>query len=128
MSRQTEQKAVIYCRVSTKRQAKEGNGLGSQETRCREYAGGRGHEVIRAFTDDVSGKLAERPGFNEMLAFIRKNRKLAIVVIIDDPSRMARDVRNHFNLKDLILYAGASLESPSMVFGKDSDSIFLEHV
>ena len=102
MTRKTDQNAVIYCRVSTKKQAREGNGLASQETRCREYAGMQNHDVIGVFTDDVSGKLAERPGFNQMLSFIRKNRKLGIVVIIDDPSRMARDVRHHFNLKDLI--------------------------
>ncbi|GAD50984.1 putative recombinase [Caenibius tardaugens NBRC 16725] len=128
MTRKTNHKAVIYCRVSTKRQAKEGNGLTSQETRCREYAHGRGHEVIEVFNDDVSGKLASRPGFDAMLRFIRKNRKAEIVVIIDDVSRMARDVRNHFDLKEMIYAAGASLESPSWEFGTDPDSIFHENL
>lgn len=128
MTRKTDQKAVIYCRVSTKKQAREGNGLASQETRCREYAGQRNHEVIGVFIDDVSGKLAQRPGFNQMLSFLRKNRKLGIVVIIEDPSRMARDVRNHFNLKDLIHFAGATIESPNADFGDDPDSIFFENI
>ncbi|MBT9161159.1 MAG: hypothetical protein DDT26_02460 [Dehalococcoidia bacterium] len=61
MTRKLNQKAVIYCRVSTKRQAKEGNGLESQETRCREYASFRGHDVVRVFTDDMSGSLMGRP-------------------------------------------------------------------
>lgn len=128
MTRKKDQKAVIYCRVSTKKQATEGNGLTSQETRCREYAQHRGHEVVAVFTDDVSGKLAQRPGFDDMLAFIRKGRKLGLVVIIDDISRMARDVRNHFDLKESIFRAGASLESPSIEFGEDSDSILIEHL
>ena len=38
MTRKTNHKAVIYCRVSTKRQAKEGSGLSSQRVRCAEYA------------------------------------------------------------------------------------------
>ena len=63
-----------------------------------------------------------------MLKFIRKNRKSEIVVIIDDVSRMARDVRNHFDLKELIYAAGASLESPSWEFGTDPDSIFHENL
>src|SRR3546814_492691 len=105
MIRKTNQQAVIYCRVSTKKKAREGNGLGSQETRCREYAKHRGHQVVGVFTDDVSGKLAQRPGFDDMLASIRKSRKAGMVVIIDDISRMARDVRNHFDLKKSIFRA-----------------------
>ena len=128
MTRKTNQQAVIYCRVSTKKQAREGNGLGSQETRCREYAKHRGHQVVGVFTDDVSGKLAQRPGFDDMLASIRKSRKAGMVVIIDDISRMARDVRNHFDLKESIFRAGATLESPSIEFGSDSDSILIEHL
>ena len=125
MTRKTNQQAVIYCRVSTKKQAREGNGLTSQETRCREYAKHRGHNVVGVFTDDVSGKLAQRPGFDEMLSSIRKK---GMVVIIDDISRMARDVRNHFDLKESIFRAGATLESPSIEFGSDSDSILIEHL
>lgn len=93
------------------------------------YAKHRGHKIIGVFTDDVSGKLAQRPGFDDMLAFIRKARSNAgLVVIIDDISRMARDVRNHFDLKESIFRAGATLESPSIEFGSDSDSIVIEHL
>src|SRR3546814_1052129 len=126
MIRKTNQQAVIYCRVSTKKQAREGNGLGSQATRCREYAKHRGHQVVGVFTDDVSGKLAQRPGFDDMLASIRKSRKAGMVVIIDDISRTARDVRNHFDLTESIFRAGATLESPSIEFGSASDSILLD--
>src|SRR5690606_29186778 len=84
MTRKKHQKAVIYCRVSTKKQAREGNGLESQETRCREYAQYRGHDVTRVFKDDMSGSLLGRPGMETMLAFLRKHRKDNIVVIIDD--------------------------------------------
>lgn len=39
MNEQDPKQAVIYCRVSHPRQKKEGNGLASQEGRCREFAG-----------------------------------------------------------------------------------------
>ena len=55
-------KAVIYCRVSNKTQTVRGDGLGSQETRCREFAKHKGYEVEAVFTDDVSGGLIQRPG------------------------------------------------------------------
>ncbi|CAH0496074.1 recombinase family protein [Novosphingobium sp. CECT 9465] len=128
MTRTTNQKAVAYCRVSTKKQARDGNGLESQETRCREYAGYRGHEVVRVFTDDKSGALLDRPGMLAMLAFLRKNRKDNIVVIIDDISRLARGIKPHLELRAKIAGAGGSLESPSIEFAEDSDSILVEHL
>ncbi len=45
------QKAVIYCRVSSNKQAKKGDGLGSQETRCREFAGHKDYLVIKVFRE-----------------------------------------------------------------------------
>ena len=66
-------KAVIYCRVSTKNQIKEGDGLGSQETRCREYARHKGYEVAEVFRDEgVSGGLIDRPAMQYMLAYLRR--------------------------------------------------------
>ena len=47
----TRQKAVIYCRVSGAKQVREGDGLKSQETRCREYARYKAYEVAEVFTD-----------------------------------------------------------------------------
>ena len=128
MTRKTNQKAVIYCRVSTKKQAREGNGLDSQETRCREYAGYRGHQVVQVFRDDMSGSLSGRPGMIAMLAFLKKNRRDNVVVIIDDISRLARGIEAHLKLRADIAGAGGMLESPSIEFGTDSDSLLVEHL
>ena len=63
-------KAVIYCRVSDPKQVTRGSGLGSQETRCREYARAKGYEVVEVFRDEgASGGMIERPGMLTMLAF-----------------------------------------------------------
>ncbi|MWD26899.1 recombinase [Aquicoccus sp. SCR17] len=120
--------AVIYCRVSSKAQTTRGDGLGSQENRCREYADYKRYAVQGVFTDDVSGSLAERPGILEMLAWLRKHKKETPVVIIDDISRIARDVRTHFKLRELVTECGGTLKSPSIEFGEDSDSILIENM
>ena len=91
-------KAVIYCRVSSSKQTKRGDGLHSQETRCREYARYKGYEVVGTFSDDMSGSLATRPGMHAMLAFLRKRRKFGTVVIIDDISRLARGIEARLKL------------------------------
>jgi DNA invertase Pin-like site-specific DNA recombinase len=89
-------KAVIYCRVSTKRQSKEGNGLASQATRCREFARYRNLEVIEVFQDSESGSLIDRPDMQAMLKFARAHRKDNLTIIIDDLSRLARGMEAIF--------------------------------
>ncbi|GAB5470448.1 MAG: hypothetical protein Kilf2KO_34780 [Rhodospirillales bacterium] len=123
-------KAVIYCRVSSAKQVREGHGLGSQETRCREYAKHKGLEVAERFQDEgVSGGLIDRPGMQAMLAFLERERKTGPhVVIIDDISRLARGLEAHIQLRTAIQAAGGKLESPSIEFGEDSDSILVENL
>lgn len=128
MIMKTENKAVVYCRVSTKKQSREGSGLESQETRCREYAAYKGYEVVKVFQDDMSGSMLGRPGITAMLAFVRKHRRQGMVVIIDDISRLARGLQAHLKLRAEINNAGGALESPSIEFGEDSDSILVEHL
>ncbi|ACE83360.1 Site-specific recombinase [Cellvibrio japonicus Ueda107] len=128
MTRKAEQKAVIYCRVSTTKQTKEGNGLDSQETRCREYAKYKGYSVEDVFQDDKSGSLIDRPGMKAMLGYLSRHRKEAVVVIIDDISRLARSLDAHTRLRSAIASLGARLESPSIEFGDDSDSQLVENL
>lgn len=123
-------KAVIYCRVSSVAQMQKGHGIGSQETRCREFTRMKGYTVERVFSDEaVSGGLIDRPGIGDMLAFLRANRKSSsFVVVIDDISRLARDIKAHLELRSAIAEAGARLESPSIEFGEDSDAILVENL
>src|SRR5690606_4617361 len=64
--------AVIYCRVSSKKQATGGHGLDSQELRCREYAHAKGYAIAAVFTDDVSGggDFMKRPGMVALLRYL----------------------------------------------------------
>lgn len=124
-----EEKAVIYARVSGVKQVREGDGLASQETRCREYARYKGYDVVDVFRDDMTGKRIDRPGMTAMLAFLRRHRaKTRHIVIIDDISRFARDLRAHLELRSTLHAAGGILESPSIEFGEDSDSILVENL
>lgn len=121
-------KAVAYCRVSSSKQLREGDGLNSQATRCHEYAKYKGYEVVEVFKDDMSGSLTDRPGMKAMLAHLRKHRRNPQVVIIDDISRLARGLEAHLQLRAAIASAGGILESPSIEFGEDSDSILVENL
>ena len=121
-------KAVIYCRVSSTAQTKRGDGLGSQETRCREFARTRGYTVVETFSDDMTGKLIDRPGMKAMLAYLKKHRADEHAVLIDDISRLARGMKAHIELRAAITLAGGVLESPSVEFGDDADSELQEYI
>lgn len=114
-------KAVIYCRVSSKSQTIRGDGLGSQETICREYARWRGYEVVDCFRDDLTGKQMDRPGVQSLLTYLRTCRKEPHIVIVDDISRLARSLRAHMDLRDEIHRLGARLESPTTQFSQSHD-------
>ena len=64
-----------------------------------------------------------------MLAWLKKHKRSGEhVVIIDDISRLARDIKAHLDLRTAISGAGGRLESPSIEFGTDSDSILVENL
>ena len=122
--------AVIYCRVSGAKQVREGDGLASQETRCREYARHKGYQIADVFTDDITGKTQNRPGMQSMLGYLHMNanKSAEIIVIIDDISRLARGLNAHLELRQSLAQAGGKLESPSIEFGEDSDSVLVENL
>ena len=121
-------RAVVYCRVSSKAQVRRGDGLGSQETRCRHYADYKGYTVERVFTDDLTGRRADRPGLMALLAYLMSDRKNPRVVIIDDLTRVARRVPVHFELREQIARAGGILESPSFELRDDADGELHEYI
>ena len=121
-----EKKAVIYCRVSTKRQTKEGNGLESQEAMCRDYADRKGYNVVAVFRDDLTGKTVNRNGLKELLAFLKASKRERTIVLIDDLNRLARSVRTHYAIRDAISTVGGMLESPRRVYADDPDDDLLE--
>ncbi|HEY3268268.1 MAG TPA: recombinase family protein [Armatimonadota bacterium] len=121
---------IIYVRVSSERQVREGNGLLSQEQRCRAYAEAKGYQVLAVFRDEgVSGALLERPGIQELLAFLQGRQGMGeTIVIIDDISRIARDVSTHIRLRAAIKACGGRLESPSFRFEENAMGEMVETI
>jgi hypothetical protein len=57
----------------------------------------------------------------KMLEYLREHRRDGVIVLIDDISRLARDIRAHLKLRDDIARVGARLESPTMQFSESRD-------
>ncbi len=125
---QPKKRCVIYLRVSSVKQTSDGAGLSSQERSCREYAERNRYEVVEVFKDVISGRFAERPGMNALLAYLKSVDASNYVVVVDDISRFARAVSTHAALRDKIIASGAKIESPNQKFGEDSGSRFIETI
>lgn len=121
--------ALFYSRTSSERQRREGNGSESQKTRCEQYAKSRGYLIGKYFKDEaVSGAKSDRPGFNELLSYIDNHQDGDFLVVIDDLSRLARDMQVHLQLRQHLRDRSVTVESPNFKFEDDPEGIFVENV
>jgi DNA invertase Pin-like site-specific DNA recombinase len=124
-------KALIYCRVSSSKQASDGHGLDSQEMRCRQYAERSGYEVEAVFPDDVSGggDFMKRPGMVALLSYLDAQRERKdYVVIFDDLKRFARDTEFHIQLRRAFQKRHARVECLNFRFDDTPEGKFVETI
>ena len=87
-------RAFLYCRVSTEEQSQDNHySLALQEERCRGYAQQKGWQVAKARKDVGSGRDADRPGYQELLADVKEGAIDVVVTYrLDRLSRNVKDV------------------------------------
>ena len=95
--------AVLYARVSSKDQEREGFSIPAQQGLLRSYAAEHGFAVVEEFTDVETAKRAGRTHFGKMLAYLRK-RPTCRVVLVEKTDRLYR------NVKDWVTLDGMDLE------------------
>lgn len=77
-----EPRAVIYCRVSTEEQAREGESLESQRRRCLDFAMRHEYKVAEEFIErGESGRSSKRTQFQKMYQYVIKNSISAIICL-----------------------------------------------
>lgn len=96
-------KVVIYVRVSTQEQAKEGYSIGEQIERLQKYCEAMGWEIVDTFIDPgYSGGDTERPGLKAMIRAVEDNDIDKVVVYkLDRLSRSQKDTL--FLIEDVFL-------------------------
>ena len=87
--------AVIYARVSSKEQEREGYSIPAQLELFRDYAAKHGLTIVKEFAESESAKASGRKLFSEMIRYVEENKVSA--VLFEKVDRMTR------NFKDLIL-------------------------
>lgn len=88
-------RAVVYSRVSTDAQERDGTSLDTQERACLDQAADRGWNVVRCIRDAASGATLEREGIAELRAVLRSGEADVIVAYAVD--RLSRN-QNHIGV------------------------------
>ena len=86
---QNNKKAIIYCRVSTKKQEKDWDSLENQEKVCRKYCKNNNIQVIWVYKEAFTWKKKDRPIFNESINSAINNK--VNYFIIYDIDRFSRE-------------------------------------
>ncbi len=111
--------AVIYARVSSKDQEREGYSIPAQLKLLREYARTHEFEIVREFIDVETAKTTGRKQFGEMVRYFQENRSCRIA-IVEKTDRLYRNFRDCVTLEDLEIEI--HLPKEGQVIGKDSKS------
>lgn len=123
-----ETKALIYCRVSSKRQKDQGSGLDSQEHRCRMHALSKGYQVEQVFPDDITGTgdFMKRPGMVALIDYLEKNNNIDYIIVFDDLKRFARQTLTHLTLRMTLKRYNATVECLNYNFDETPEGEFVE--
>jgi site-specific DNA recombinase len=113
-------RAVLYARVSSKEQEKEGFSIPAQLKLLRGYAEAANFNVVQEFVDVETAKQSGRIGFGEMLTFLKKNSSGCRVLLVEKTDRLYRNIRDWVTLDELDLEIHFVKEN--VVLSRDSRS------
>ena len=101
-------RAVIYVRVSTDSQERDGTSLETQQRACEEHARAAEWDVVETIPDVASGYNLERSGLDHVRELVRQG--VVDLVVSYAVDRLSRN-QNHIGiLLDEVQQAGAQLE------------------
>lgn len=102
-------RAVVYARVSSTEQEKEGYSIPAQLKLLNQYAMDNKLKVIQEYVDVETAKQAGRTSFNNMVAFLKNECKIGKatdsypVVLVEKTDRLYRNIKDWVTLDDIPL-------------------------
>ncbi len=121
-------RAAIYCRVSTKEQAKNLS-LATQQRACVVYCRQHCIEVDKVWVEEgESAKTADRPEFQKLLSYCRENKGRIHCVVVYKIDRFARDKYDHYAVRLLLNKYGITLRSATEPIDDSSTGKLMEGI
>src|ERR1700685_609457 len=92
--------AVIYARVSSKEQEKEGYSIPAQLKLLKEYAAANGFTVSEEYIDVETAKQTGRAAFGEMVAYLKAHPSVR-VMLVEKTDRLYRNLKDWVTIDEL---------------------------
>src|SRR4051812_10706280 len=92
--------AVIYARVSSKEQEKEGFSIPAQLKLLNEYAASNGFAISKEYVDVETAKQAGRTAFGEMVVFLKAHSAMR-VMLVEKTDRLYRNLKDWVTVDEL---------------------------
>jgi DNA invertase Pin-like site-specific DNA recombinase len=92
--------AVIYARVSSKEQEKEGFSIPAQLKLLKEYAAANGLAVAQEYVDVETAKQTGRAAFGEMVAYLKSHPSVR-VMLVEKTDRLYRNLKDWVTVDEL---------------------------
>ncbi len=118
--RAQRREAVLYARVSSKDQEKEGFSIPAQQKLLRGYADDQNLIVVKEFTDVETAKRAGRTQFTKMLEYLKKHESTCKTILVEKTDRLYRNLKDWVTLDELDLEIHLAKEG--VVLSDDSRS------
>ena len=111
--------AIIYARVSSKEQEREGYSLEAQTRILREYAKDNDYLILHEFIEVETAKQAGRTQFEAMLKFLKATPSCT-TILVEKTDRLYRNLKDWITLDDL--QVDVHLVKESSVVGPNAGS------
>ncbi len=112
--------AVLYARVSSKDQEKEGFSIPAQQKLLQAYAAAQGLRVVKEFVEVETAKKAGRTNFEAMMVWLKKNKATCNTILVEKTDRLYRNLKDWVTLDELRL--DIHLVKENIVLSDDSRS------
>src|SRR6267142_871854 len=93
-------RAVLYARVSSKDQEKEGFSIPAQLRLLRDYAASKGFAIAQEFTDVETAKASGRTNFTEMLLYLKKHQAVCRTILVEKTDRLYRNIKDYATIDE----------------------------
>lgn len=115
----TINKAVIYVRVSSKEQEREGYSIPAQKKFLHDYAHNKSLKVVKVFEESESAKIAGRTNFKSMLQYLKEHPDVCHI-LVEKTDRLYR------NLQDYIVFDPATWPHLQIHLAKENEILSQE--
>lgn len=92
--------AVLYVRVSSKGQEKEGFSIPAQLKLLRQYGESQGFHIVKEFRDVETAKQSGREGFGKMVDFLTRNSDCKYL-LVEKTDRLYRNFKDYVCLEEI---------------------------